>query len=280
MKKPIFLTILTAAVLFPVFSCKSISTEIYNLESPLIKENTSVRIVLVSDLHNTIYGKNQSILIGKITEQNPDLIVLAGDMFDSAGPMKRSTVFLSGISGIAPIFYVTGNHEYASRKMDFIRETLLSHGVIILSDSYERITINGNEIIIAGIEDPYVRIYESPGYNQGEIMEERFRELDNIEAFSILAAHRPERIEMYKRFSFDLVLSGHAHGGQVRIPGIMNGLVAPHQGFFPKYAGGLYQHENLTHIVSRGLAVNLIPRIFNPPELVVIIVESDSRQQP
>jgi len=272
MKKLIILISLIVIAIILVFSCRSISTEIYEIDSSLIKENTSVRIVLISDLHNTLYGKNQSILIGKIIEQKPDLIILAGDMFHSTGPMERSIIFLSGISGIAPIYYVTGNHEYASRKINFIRETLLSHGVIILSDSYEQISINGNEIIVAGVEDPYVRIYERSGYNQREIMEERFRELDDIEAFSILAAHRPERIESYKRFSFDLVLSGHAHGGQVRIPGVMNGLVAPHQGFFPKYAGGLYQHENLTHIVSRGLAVNWIPRIFNPPELVVIVV--------
>ena len=107
-------------------------------------------------------------------------------------------------------------------------------------------------------------------------MERAFRELDEISLYKILIAHRPERIEDYKQYSFDLVLSGHAHGGQVRIPGIMNGLYAPHQGLFPKYAGGMYTHDNLTHIVSRGLSVNSrLPRIFNPPELVIISIESN-----
>jgi len=273
MKKTICLACFSILTVILFFSCRSISTEIYNVSSPLINENTSIRIVLVTDLHNTLYGENQSILIGKIIEQNPDLIILAGDMFHSRGPMQRTIIFLSGISGIAPIYYVTGNHEYESRKINFIRETLVSFGVNILSDSYERIEINGNEIIIAGVEDPFMRRYEIFEYNQDKVMEARFRELDDIELFSILAAHRPERIEVYKRFSFNLVLSGHAHGGQVRIPGILNGLAAPHQGLFPRYAGGLYSHGNLTHIVSRGLCVNWLPRIFNPPELAVIIVE-------
>jgi predicted MPP superfamily phosphohydrolase len=106
-------------------------------------------------------------------------------------------------------------------------------------------------------------------------MEIAFRELDEIPLYKILIAHRPEMIKHYKKYSFNLILSGHAHGGQVRIPGIMNGLYAPHQGLFPKYAGGMYKHGNLTHIVSRGLSVNpRLPRIFNPPELVIISIES------
>jgi predicted MPP superfamily phosphohydrolase len=107
-------------------------------------------------------------------------------------------------------------------------------------------------------------------------MEERFRGLDDIKRYKILMAHRPENIETYSKYSFDLVVSGHTHGGQVRIPYIMNGLYAPNQGFFPKYSGGLYHQKNLTLIISRGLSVNpKIPRIFNPPELVVIVIESN-----
>ena len=107
-------------------------------------------------------------------------------------------------------------------------------------------------------------------------MEDRFRELDDISIYKILLSHRPERIEYYRRFSFDLVLSGHTHGGQIRIPYIINGLFAPNQGFFPKYGGGIYKHDNLIHIISRGLSINPIrPRIFNSPELVVIKIESN-----
>jgi predicted MPP superfamily phosphohydrolase len=159
--------------------------------------------------------------------------------------------------------------------MEEIREVLTSHGVIILSDTYTIIEIKDTEIIIAGIDDPEKQKYEIQDYNQNESMEKAFRELDEIKVYKILMAHRPERIETYKEYSFDLVLSGHAHGGQVRIPYVINGLYAPHQGVFPKYAGGVYTHGKLTHIVSRGLSVNpWLPRIFNPPELVIVIIES------
>jgi predicted MPP superfamily phosphohydrolase len=108
-------------------------------------------------------------------------------------------------------------------------------------------------------------------------MEKTFRELDEIPAYKILIAHRPELIEKYRKYSFDLILSGHTHGGQVRLL-LINGLYAPHQGIFPKYGGGKYKHGNVTHIISRGLSVlPKYPRIFNPPEFVIIVVNSDKK---
>jgi len=256
-------------------SCTTISTKTYQVETPLLEENNSIKIVLISDLHSTIHGKDQCILINKVKDINPDLIVLSGDIIDDVAPMLGTQLFLAGISGIAPIFYVTGNHEYMSRNIRKIREELASFGVIILSDAYTTIEINNTEIVIAGIEDPYKKKIETPRYNQNESMERAFRELDEIKLYKILIAHRPEKIEIYKKYSFDLILSGHAHGGQVIIPHVLNGLYAPNQWFFPKYAGGIYTHGNVTHIISRGLSITpLLPRIFNPPELVVIIVES------
>jgi predicted MPP superfamily phosphohydrolase len=169
---------------------------------------------------------------------------------------------------------VTGNHEYMSKRINDIRHILESFGVVILSDSYTRIDIRGNPVIVAGVEDPYKKKFEAPGYNQLRSMERAFRELDHIAAYKILIAHRPENIKTYAEYSFDLVVSGHAHGGQVRIPHVLNGLYAPNQGIFPRCAGGLYTHGRLTHIVSRGLSVSpWLPRIFNPPELVIIVVE-------
>ncbi|MDR0321890.1 MAG: metallophosphoesterase [Treponema sp.] len=257
-----------------IASCNSISTQTYNIETPLLNAQSSIKIVLISDLHSTIHGKDQTILIDKIKNINPDLIVLSGDIFDDEVPMTGTQLLLAGISGIAPIYYVTGNHEYWSNNIQAIMDELALYEVTILSDSYTIIEINNNEIIIAGIEDPDKRFYETT-YNQNDSMENAFRELDEIQLFKILIAHRPELIENYKRFSFDLVLSGHTHGGQVRFL-FINGLFAPNQGFFPKYAGGLYTHENLTHIISRGLSINpRLPRIFNPPELVVIIIEAN-----
>jgi len=245
----------------------------YNIKSSLIAEQTSIKIILISDLHSTVHKNNQGDLIDLIISENPDLIVMTGDIYCHDAPMKGVHLLLSGIQNTAPIFYVTGNHENSNRNFDEIMEELFSFGVIILSDTYREIEINGNKIIIAGIEDPN-RIYRVPGYNQDEVMEETFRKLDDIHLYKILLTHRSESIEKYKNYSFDLILSGHAHGGQVRLFGI-NGLYAPHQGFFPKYAGGVYTHGDLNHIVSRGLSVSSVPRIFNPPELVVIVINGE-----
>jgi len=276
-KKCILFVLLAIIIIYLISSCKTISTKTYQLKTALLEENKEIKIALISDLHSTIYGKDQSILINKVKNINPDLIVLSGDIFDDVVPMTGTKLFLAGISGIAPIFYVTGNHEYWSHNMREIREELVSHGVTILSDTYTIIDVNNNKIVIAGIDDPDKRRYETANYNQNESMENAFRELDEIHLYKILIAHRPEQIKNYKKYSFDLVLSGHTHGGQVRIPYIINGLYAPNQGLFPKYAGGLYTHENLTHIISRGLSVNpRLPRIFNPPELVIIIIKSNT----
>lgn len=259
-----------------IASCSSISTRTYELSTPIINEGSVTRIVLISDLHSEIYGKDQSLLINLITGLNPDLIIICGDLFDS-GPMTGVQLLLSGISGVAPVYFVTGNHEYTDQDINEIRDELRSFGVITLSDEYRIIEINSNKIILAGIEDPERVNFELPDYNQYEIMEKVFRELDRLPYYKILVAHRPERIEYYKKFAFDLIVSGHTHGGQIRIPPFKRGLYAPDQGLFPKYSGGMYSHENLTHIISRGLARRHpgVPRIFNPPEIVLIIIDKE-----
>ncbi|MDR0320629.1 MAG: metallophosphoesterase [Treponema sp.] len=272
--KNILLILFLIILVYKIVSCKAIVIRTYTAETSLLLEESAIKIVLVSDLHSTTYGRNQIRLINKIKQQNPDLILLSGDIFDSVLPMTGTKPFLSGVSGIAPIYYVTGNHEYRGRKIQKIREQLEYYGVIILSDKYTEIEINKNKIILAGIEDPYKKLYEVPDYDQYKVMEEQFRELDEISKYKILLAHRPERIAQYQKFSFDLVLSGHTHGGQVRIPYILNGLIAPNQGLFPKYGGGLYNHNNSVQIISRGLDPRF-PRIFNPPELVVVTIKSN-----
>jgi len=276
-KKIIILLILSVFVsIFIFFPCSSIKIREYELETPLLIENSSIKIVLISDLHSTIFGENQIVLIEIIKNQSPDLILLSGDILDDKVSHLGTELLLSGIKDIAPIYYVTGNHEYWSQNINEIRRLLQSYQVNILSDNYVKINIRNNYIILAGIEDPDKRKYETPEYDQNEIMENVFRDLDEIELYKILISHRPENIETYKKYSFNLVLSGHTHGGQVRIPLILNGLFAPNQGFFPKYAGGQYMHDEKIHIISRGLSINpVLPRIFNNPELVTIIIKSN-----
>lgn len=231
-----------------------------------------LNIILIADLHSTIYKNNQKQLIDMVTSQKPDLILLAGDIADDIVPILGTKLFLDGVKDIAPMYYVKGNHEYWSKNTDYIDDVFKSYGVNILSDNYIQTSVKDIKLIIAGVEDPDRTIYKDKNYDQSKSMEDAFKNLPD--GYKILLAHRPEKIEEYLKYPFDLVVSGHAHGGQARIPFIMNGLIAPHQGLFPKYAGGVYKHDNLSHVVSRGLSINpKLPRIFNPPEIVVIKIK-------
>jgi predicted MPP superfamily phosphohydrolase len=245
--------------------------EKYTVKSDKVAVNDSIRIVLITDLHSHIYKENQSELINLIKKQNPDIITLSGDIADDVAPINGVKLFLDGLKEFVPIFYVTGNHEFWSNDIKNIKNIISSYGVTILENDYNQIKVKNTNITIAGIDDPDIEQYEKPGFNWKKEMDISFNGLQDNHDFKILLAHRPELIETYKQFNFDMVLSGHTHGGQVRIPLILNGLFAPNQGWFPKYAGGMYKHGSLTHIVSRGVSYNpRLPRIFNPPEVVVV----------
>ena len=234
----------------------------------------TVRIALVTDLHSCKYGKNQEKLLKAIEEQKPDLILLGGDIIDDHLPTGPAETFLAGISGKYPIYYVTGNHECWSGKANYQTSMAIieKYEIQRLSGGCEVLNINGTELVIGGIDDPYAAMVESMVWN---------KELSDVKnaanekapgAYAILLSHRPEAFEAYLKLGFDLALAGHAHGWQWRIPGILNGLFAPDQGLFPKLAGGRYEKNGTTMIVSRGLAreSTIVPRFCNPPELVII----------
>jgi len=246
----------------------------YNIVTNKINNGSAIRIVLLADLHATMYGADQQPLLQKIEAQEPDLILLAGDILVDSIPDSATLLFLAGIQDIAPIYFVTGNHEYwgpNAENIQIIRNTILSHGITILSDTYEQIEVNGNSLIIAGVEDPD-KVNAVPDYDQVESIREAFYNISDYDCFKILISHRPENLDLFSEQSFDLVVSGHTHGGQFRIPFLLNGLYAPEQGFFPEFVGGLYTYDELILIISRGLATNhpRLPRIFNPPEIVTI----------
>ncbi|NLK44116.1 MAG: metallophosphoesterase, partial [Tissierellia bacterium] len=233
-----------------------------------------IRIVLITDLHSHIYGENQNKIRSKIQAQNPDIIALAGDIADDNTPIEGTELFLEAIKDIAPIYYVTGNHEIRTGEVDKIKKLFRSYGVNVMENSLQKINIRGENLIVAGVDDPNIVGYESPQSNWYKEVYTSFSNVKDMEGYKILLSHRPEKVDFYSTLPFDLVLSGHSHGGQVRIPFLLNGLLAPHQGFFPKYAGGVYEFENYTLVVSRGVSFNLfLPRIFNPPEIVVIDLE-------
>lgn len=247
----------------------------YTVKTNKLLNNQSVRIVLISDLHSYVHGKNQSKIANKIRAQNPDIIALAGDIADDKVPIEGTKLFLEAIKDISPIYYVTGNHEIGSGEVDNIKDVFRSFGVNVMESNYKEISINGIELIIAGVDDPQIIRYMRPQSNWYKEIYDAFSNIDNLPGYKILLSHRPEKVDFYSTLPFDLVLSGHSHGGQVRIPFILNGLLAPHQGFFPRYAGGIYELENYTLVVSRGVSFNLLlPRIFNPPEVVVIDIKN------
>jgi predicted MPP superfamily phosphohydrolase len=255
---------------------KGLTVREYKISTTKKTGDQGLTIVLIADLHSSIYGKNQNKLIEKIKRQTPDLILLAGDIVDQKRLRYGAELFLSGIKDIAPVFYVFGNHEYKKGEVEKTKAMIREYGITILDANYSRINVKGMPILIAGIEDPDKVLYVKR-YSERKSMIRAFNSLGDIEDYKILIAHRPERIEKYLNYDFDLVVSGHAHGGQVRIPFILNGLYSPGQGLFPKYAGGLYRHGKATHIVSRGVSFRpLLPRVFNPPEVVCIKIETRS----
>lgn len=259
-KKYLFLKILGAlAAVFFILSAISfpLRTVRYTLVSR--KVSKKVRIVQISDLHSCSYGKDMKNLINAVDAAEPDIIVLTGDIFDNRTDNKNSDTLLKAIAQKYPCYYVSGNHEYWGNMWDTFSRRAESFGVTVLQG--ENVDIDG--ITICGA---------SAKSDIGDSVKVCADNADT-DSFNVLLAHFPEQIDFYRSFGkFDLVLSGHAHGGQWRLPPFINGLYAPGQGLFPKYAGGRYDFDDATFIVSRGLSRTMehFPRIFNNPELVVI----------
>lgn len=273
-KKRLLVILGISIVIVSCFSMR-LKTVTYTVKSEKIKQG--IRIALITDLHGCYYGKGQENLLRAVEKEKPDVILLGGDIFDDEVPYEKSEITVKALAKEYPCYYVSGNHEYWSNDIENILGMIEKHGVKILSGDCETVQINGESINICGVDDPDVVRYTEDGVPFEKQLEKVEEESSNG-LFSVLLSHRPEYAESYQEYDFDLVLTGHAHGGQWRIPGILNGLFAPNQGLFPKYAGGRYDFEEQTLIVSRGLAreSTLVPRIFNRPELVIIDLEAQN----
>lgn len=238
----------------------------YGLEHESI--TTPVRIALVTDLHSCRYGEDQSTLLSALEREKPDLVLLGGDLFDHELDSGNTELFLAEVAKRYACYAVTGNHELsggtakASARLDVFDRC----GITLLRGDAVELTVNGQALTLCGADDPSISAKEFA--RQMETLAEIAAE----SPCSLLLAHRPDRLDTYAAGGFDYVLCGHAHGGQWRIPGLLNGVYAPHQGFFPPYAGGIYEKEGTTMVVSRGLAreITWVPRIFNRPELVIL----------
>lgn len=239
----------------------------YTVVSP--KLTAEVRLAVVTDFHSS---DNADDVVAMVTSCAPDAVLLVGDLFDDDTqnrPTERTLSLMRQLSAQYPCYYVSGNHEAWTGEMDALYQQTADAGVTVLRMSSGVLTVRGQRIALCGIPDPYEMVFVG-----APDTEEQLRQaLENVDSadFTVLLAHRPELLAKYAQFPLDLVVSGHAHGGQVRIPGVLNGLYAPNQGWFPKLAGGAYTQDGTTLIVSRGLAVRTrLPRIFNRPEVVLV----------
>ncbi|MDR2178708.1 MAG: metallophosphoesterase [Synergistaceae bacterium] len=262
---------IAAGILFGILSSYVLTLKRYEIHTSKI--DASVRLLLISDLHSCYYGENQIELVSAIEACSPDVLMFCGDIADDKMPIDNVQALLDAVANKYPCFYVTGNHEFWSGKVDDIKYLFQSHGVTVLERGYAPLSIRREKFAVCGLDDPVGGHFDSGLIAAAEGVKTGF--------FSVLLSHRPERFPQYIPYGFDLVLAGHAHGGLWRIPGILNGLIAPDQGFFPKYAGGEYQEGQTTMIVSRGLAreSTRLPRFFNPVELVVIDLLPLARMQ-
>lgn len=242
---------------------------------------TPLRIALITDLHSCTYGgAAQEDLLADVRAQNPDVILFGGDIFDDDRPWDAAITALRALGAEYECYFITGNHEVRTRELEKVKLTVKQCGVTVLDggkNSLASIEAGNGKINIYGFDDlksyPDIESQMKDIKNAKTSAEAEGKASEND--YNILLIHHPEHIERYSELGFDLVLSGHAHGGQWRIPGVLNGIYAPGQGLFPKYAGGLYEVNGSTLIVSRGLAKEstYIPRIFNHPELVIIDIE-------
>ena len=234
------------------------------------------RIAHVSDLHNAEMGKDNEKLLDMLREAKPDIIAITGDLIDSRNTdIDIALQFTKAAMEIAPCYYVTGNHEARVSEFDKLKEGMIELGVAVLEDVRIKLEQSGETISLLGFNDPSFQTDYLFGDSE-TVMQSKLHEITNEEdTYSILLSHRPELFEVYTESKVDLVLSGHAHGGQFRLP-FVGGLVAPNQGLFPKYDAGLYTEENTNMIVSRGIGNSILPfRFNNRPEVILIDLYSN-----
>ncbi len=272
-----FLIGMALLIYFFYFQNNSIVISEYTINSDKLPQNfNGYKIVQLSDLHSKSFGNDQSDLVKKVKKSAPDLIVFTGDLIDSDKyDEKLSLILMEKLVQVAPVYYVTGNHEWWSGKFNTLEDKLKNIGVQVMRNTAEEITIKTDKIQIIGIDDP-ANVKES--YVERAKTEENITNLieenEGKDNFQILLSHRPEMFSLYSEYGFDVVFSGHAHGGQFRIP-FVGGLIAPDQGLFPKYTSRKYKSDNTTMIVNRGLGNSIIPiRVFNRPEIVVVTLNS------
>lgn len=269
-QKKILLFIVSSVILFAFFYWQNnsiIITEMVFKNDTIPESFKGYKILQISDLHNKEFGSKQNRILSKIENINPDMIVITGDLIDSNNTnIDIAMELINGAINIAPIYYVSGNHEAWSGSYDSLKSKLENSGVVVLDNEKFEVFNDSDSIDIIGLAD--TSFIEYGGNAETNNLLNTLTE--GSTNFKILLSHRPELFDIYSNSNVNLIFSGHAHGGQFRLP-FIGGLIAPGQGFFPKLTEGMHTSNDTSMIISRGLGNSIIPvRIFNRPELVVV----------
>ena len=269
--------VLIVLVVWIAWGNTALELNTYTISSSNLPESfDGYRIAHVSDLHNAEMGKDNEKLLAMLRDADPNIIAITGDIIDSRNTdIEVALQFVQGAVKIAPCYYVTGNHEARVNEYGELKAGMEAAGVTVLEDAEAEISLEGQTITLIGVNDPSYQTDYLFGDSE-TVMNTKLEELHTGEdGFTILLSHRPELFGTYVAHDVDLVLSGHAHGGQFRLP-FIGGLVAPNQGFFPEYDAGLYTKDNTHMLVSRGIGNSLLPfRINNCPEVILIELQAE-----
>ena len=261
---------ISATALWSMWADNAIQETYFTVESNRLPTAFGgFRIAHVSDLHNDTLGDNNDSLILKLKKAKPDIIAVTGDLIDCRTPDTAVALsFMERALQLAPVYYVTGNHETALYDIyPAFERQLRDMGVTVLNNEAVTLTENGQTITLLGLSDPNSETLDSNG--RVALMQSCVQE-----EFTIVLSHRPEIFDDYAAAQADLVLTGHAHGGQFRLPYI-GGLYAPGQGLLPVYDAGLFESGNTVMYISRGVGNSLFPlRFNNRPELPVITLQT------
>ena len=268
--------ILFILIVWTLWANTALEVNEYEIVSDRIPQGfDGFRIAQISDLHNAEFGERNEKLIQLLSQTDPDIIVITGDLIDSRHTdIEIALDFARQAIKLAPVYYVSGNHEARVREYEDLKMSLVEAGVIVLEDQKVQITREGKSISILGIDDPSFQ--EDYLFGDSEsVARQAIENLQNeSDGYTVLLSHRPELFDLYVDTEMDLVFSGHAHGGQFRLP-FVGGLVAPNQGFFPKYDAGLFSEGSTNMIVSRGVGNSIIPiRFNNRPEIVLVTLRN------
>ena len=280
-KKFIFLAVsaivLVVLVIWIVWGNTALELNTYTVSSAKLPQGfDGYRIAHVSDLHNAEMGKDNEKLLTMLRNADPDMIAITGDLIDSRNTdIEVALQFIREAVKIAPCYYVTGNHEARVNEYGELKAGMEAAGVTVLEDAKFEISIDGEAIMLIGVNDPSYQTDYLFGDAQ-TVVDTKLTELhSDSDGYTILLSHRPELFDTYADHGMDLVLSGHAHGGQFRLP-FIGGLVAPNQGLFPEYDAGIYTEDNTNMLVSRGVGNSILPfRINNRPEVILIELQAE-----